>query len=361
MAGKEIPIETTRTYYDVRKLLSYGAQINVIIGSRSIGKTYGLLKQCVQDWLKDGSEFGYIRRYGSELEDVQDNILDDVAQEFPNYQFRRQKDKYLIRKISDNDSEPWLTIGHLFVASKAGNYKGKPYPRVKRIVWDEYVRELNVFPGYLKNDIQALFSIYTSVARYRTNVAMYLLGNACDLIIPIFLFLGVDSEPKSGVTQFRKYVTNLDGSVTQVRFLIDYVKDAKFIEQVRASTFGALVAGTDEETVIVNGDFSNAGDLFIAKKPKSAKYHYGFKFRGATFGVWLDQENGRYYVNRKTTSDGVIYALSAQDMRPNLVLIEQAAPFLRNLRRLYGYNMVYFDSPATREGFVDMVRLVGVR
>ena len=295
------------------------------------------------------------------MENVEDNVLEDVAQEFPEYQFKRQKDKYYIRKVTEDNSEAWQIIGHLFVASKAANYKGIPYPRIKRIIWDEYIREVNVFPGYLKNDIQALFSIYTTVSRYRTNVSMYLLGNACDLIIPIFLFLGVNKEPKAGITQFRRYVEDLDGNVVQVRFLIDYVKDASFIKQVRASTFGALVSGTEEETVIVNGDFSNGGELFIAKKPKAAKFRYGFKFQGANYGVWLDAENGLYYINRKIVKDGVIYALSAQDMRPNLVLIEQAAPFLRNLRRLYGYNMVFFDSPATREGFVDMVRLVGVR
>lgn len=352
----------TRKYYDVGKLLSYNAEINGVFGSRSIGKTYGLMKQCVLDWMNRREEFGYIRRYQSELEVVQDNILDDVMQEFPDYETKRTKDRYYIRKRSTKkkNTNEWCVIGHLFAASKHADYKGKPYPKIRRIIWDEYIREVNSVPGYLKNDIQALFSIYTSVARYRENVSMYLLGNTCNLIMPLFLFLNINEEPKSGVTQFRKRV-NVDGEEKIVRFLIDYVKDGELIEQVKNSTFGALVAGSDEESVIINAEFNNGGNLFIEKKPSGAKFRYGFRWKGQPYGVWCDLSEGRWYINKKIPSDGLTFALTAKDMRPNLMLIEQATPFLKNLRRLYGYGMVYFDSPNTREGFVDLIRLIGLR
>lgn len=351
-----------RKYYDVPKLCSYNAEINGVFGSRSIGKTYGLLKQCIQDWLKRGEQFGYVRRYQSELEIVRDNILDDVMQEFPDYETKRIKSTYYIRKrvVDDKKQNKWQVIGHMFAASKHGDYKGTAYPYIRRIIWDEYIREIGAIPGYLPNDMQALFSIYTTISRYRENVSMYLLGNTCNLMMPLFLFLNINEEPKSGVTQFRKRV-NIDGEMKQVRFLIDYVKDGELIDQVKKSTFGALVSGSEEEQVIINAEFSNGGKLFIEKKTAVSKFHYGFSFKNKRYGVWCDLNEGKWYINKKIPSDGVMFALTAKDMRPNLMLIEQATPFLKNLRRLYGYGMVFFDSPNTREGFIDLIRMIGLR
>ena len=189
---------------------------------------------------------------------------------------------------------------------------------------------------------------------------MYLLGNTCNLMMPLFLFLNINEEPKSGVTQFRKRV-NIDGEMKQVRFLIDYVKDGELIDQVKKSTFGALVSGSEEEQVIINAEFSNGGKLFIEKKTAVSKFHYGFSFKNKRYGVWCDLNEGKWYINKKIPSDGVMFALTAKDMRPNLMLIEQATPFLKNLRRLYGYGMVFFDSPNTREGFIDLIRMIGLR
>ena len=39
-------------YYDYNKLYSYNALFNFIIGERGVGKTYGIMKKAVKDFIK---------------------------------------------------------------------------------------------------------------------------------------------------------------------------------------------------------------------------------------------------------------------------------------------------------------------
>lgn len=54
-------------YWDINKSLSYNALFNFIIGARGVGKSYGAKKLAIQNFLKKGKQFVYVRRYKEEL------------------------------------------------------------------------------------------------------------------------------------------------------------------------------------------------------------------------------------------------------------------------------------------------------
>lgn len=54
-------------YYDYHKILSYNAFINILIGERGVGKTYGASKMVINKFIKKHEQFAYIRRYKPEL------------------------------------------------------------------------------------------------------------------------------------------------------------------------------------------------------------------------------------------------------------------------------------------------------
>lgn len=56
-------------YYNYNKILSYNAFINILIGERGVGKTYGASKMCVNKFIKKNEQFAYIRRYKSDLKE----------------------------------------------------------------------------------------------------------------------------------------------------------------------------------------------------------------------------------------------------------------------------------------------------
>ena len=50
-------------YYDFSKLVSYNALLSFVIGERGVGKTFGAKKFVINDFLKNGNQFVYLRRY----------------------------------------------------------------------------------------------------------------------------------------------------------------------------------------------------------------------------------------------------------------------------------------------------------
>ena len=55
-------------YYNPQKLLSYNCLFNFIEGERGNGKTYAFKKFCIDNFIKKGLQFIWVRRYESELE-----------------------------------------------------------------------------------------------------------------------------------------------------------------------------------------------------------------------------------------------------------------------------------------------------
>ena len=77
-------------FYDWAKTLSYDADVTMVIGARGIGKTFGLRRQCIRDFLKDGSRFVEITRYNNELSGVSDGYFNRLSElpEFGDYMFK---------------------------------------------------------------------------------------------------------------------------------------------------------------------------------------------------------------------------------------------------------------------------------
>ena len=343
-----------RKFYDAPRTISYNADLTMIITMRSYGKTYGFIKEAVKDWLRDRSEFVFVRRYDTELKVSMPKLFDSMIEhrEFPGYEFKIEGNTGYIRKmaIDGEDENPWNIICHGIPLSKQANYKGVEFPRVKKVIFDEFIRVLKTPPGYLRDDVGAFLDLMKTITRDRDGVHAYLLGNACDLTCPYLAFAGIVKEPRVGYTWYKGK-----------SILVHYAKDQVFAEQERSTIVGRLVDGTPYSTVMIDNEFLNAHDTFIADKTKAAKFRYGFLCQGWTFGVWLDIREGIYYVNRKVPKDGKIFALTSSDMTPNYVMIERSSPFIKQIVRLFSMGVVRFDAPVTRERWLKMMTLYGVR
>lgn len=54
-------------FFNYNRVLSFGCLLNFLIGSRGVGKTYGISEFVTNQFLKKQEEFAYIRRYRNEL------------------------------------------------------------------------------------------------------------------------------------------------------------------------------------------------------------------------------------------------------------------------------------------------------
>ena len=53
----------TSIFWNLRETLTHNMLFNFIIGNRGGGKTYGAKEWAIDNFIKTGEQFGYIRRY----------------------------------------------------------------------------------------------------------------------------------------------------------------------------------------------------------------------------------------------------------------------------------------------------------
>src|SRR5699024_1747453 len=87
---------------------------------------------------------------------------------------------------------------------------------------------------------------------------------------------------------------------------------------------------------------------FIAKRPKDTEHQFSLVYLGNKYGVWVDWENGEYYVSSKGANAPrhKTISMSLSDNKPNNVSIRKYRnmPFMKAFRMAGENNSIYFDS-----------------
>ena len=164
-------------YYSRNDLLSYNALFNFVVGERGTGKTYQFKDWAISDFIKNGNQFVYVRRYKTEFKDI-GNFFDDIIKKYPNHKFSVGYGKFFI----DNK-----IAGFYIPLSVAITKKSVAYPNVNKIGFDEFILEKSSL-HYLPNEVNAFLGLYETIARDRNNVRCLFMANSVTLINPYFLF-----------------------------------------------------------------------------------------------------------------------------------------------------------------------------
>lgn len=352
-------------FYDWEKTLSYDAPITGVFGARDIGKTFGLREQMLRDYFKDGYNHVEICRYAKQVPRVCAGYFDKVARDTRDENLKKKlygaRFRYQGREafigFPDGDKKyKWDKILSVVALTESQDLKKQTFSHVRRVVMDEAILEANDrYHDYLPNEYAKLANLMDTIARQqpgeKTDVRLYLLGNAVDLINPYFAHFGIDEAPAFG---YRWYAGKL--------FLLHYPDPGGYGQKKLDTTLaGRMIKGTSEEASTAFNRFSNDSKTFIAKKPPRAKFTFGVVYRGESFGVWCDYDGGRYYVNKKIVeTGGPVFALSTEDHKPNYIVAKRANPMLKRFSEFYCLGVVYFDKASTRERFNDVLALFGV-
>lgn len=122
-------------FYDYHKILSYNVPVNILIGERGVGKTYGIKKFLIQRFLKKKEKFLYLRRYDKELKSVmQKDFFGDIRKEFPDVKLSTSGKSFIC------NSE---VFGYAKRLTEAQDLKSVSFDDIKYIVFDEYAIEKN--------------------------------------------------------------------------------------------------------------------------------------------------------------------------------------------------------------------------
>lgn len=136
-----------------------------------IGKTYGISKFVVKDYLKNKSQFAYIRRYKTELNKAVPKFFKGLIKnnEFPENELTTNGNTFYCDKEE---------IGYAMTLSTAQDLKGTNYSNVKYILFDEFIIEDGQRKIYLKNEAFVFLNLIETIARLRNDIKVFMLGNS---------------------------------------------------------------------------------------------------------------------------------------------------------------------------------------
>lgn len=351
-------------YYDWQRTLSYDADVTMVVGTRGVGKTFGLRTQFIRDWLKDGSRFVEVCRYKNELYNVSDGYFDRVGRqpEFSELEFRTDsRCAYVAYKNDKNErgKTDWRVIGYFAALSDAQMLKKKTFDNVRRIVLDEAIlNRTDRYHTYLRGEFSLLASLVDTVSRERadtngTRPRVYLLGNACNIANPYFAHYGVTSDIRFG---YRWYANKT--------FLLHYVDGGEYSREKAAGTVaGRMLSGTDAGEVDISNQFYTGGDEFVCRKPPRAKFLFGMVLDGSRYGIWVDETEGLYYVCEKIprNTERPVYSLTRSDSSMNYVAVRRADRVLQSFSNLWYLGLMRYETVDLKRRFSDVLALFGIR
>lgn len=294
-------------FYNYDRVISYNAFLNFLIGERGVGKTFGASQFVTKQFIKKKHEFVYLRRYKTDLEKGKKKFFKALIKEnkFPEHKLEVKGDTFY---IDDN------VAGYSITLSTAHQFKSSNFPNVKYIIFDEFLIEEGQ-SHYLKNEVSIFLGLIESVARME-DVKIFCLGNATNDINPYFLFFNLSIPYKNDIKLFK------DGLI-----LIQYMENKEYREAKKKTKFGRLVEGTDYEDYAINNKFLDDNKLFIEHKTGQSKFTFSFIYKGMTFGVWIDYNNGKIYVSNDYINNGLCFATTTDDHKPNTLLYSIAKKY----------------------------------
>lgn len=338
-------------YYDWQKTFSYSkAKWVLVISARGYGKTYGIRKQCVRDYIKKGFRFCEIVRHKSEVPIVAKGYFDKLQrQEFPKYSFKYEANQFYIMR---SEKKGWELIGYIAALTDEQLVKKITFDKVKRMVFDEAIIEhKDRYKRYLPREFARLVGLRSSITRpipgQPDKSVVYLLGNAVDYTCPLFEELRIDR-----IVDYGRHVFS-DGDV-----LLDYVEPIYYDEFKQNTAIGRALDGKESATLFAN-EFSGASQEYVEPKPKGSKFWRGYVFAGHVYALWIGADD-YCYVTGKAPASARLRALSLDDDRVNYDLIKRSGEDWKMLRNLFYYKLMRYENATLRERYADMLISLGI-
>lgn len=238
------------------------------------GKSFGAKKYVIEQYNKKRSQFLYLRRYDNEIKEIfektknQKDFFDDIKETFPNNKLKAENRKFYI------DGE---IFGFAKRMTEAQDLKSSVYQNVKTIIIDEYPIENTRHRHYLQNEGMVILGIIDSIIRNRSDIKIFILGNAVEGLeySPLFSFFDLSLPYNSDIKLFKD---NL--------ILVQYMDNEEFRKDRENTLIGKLAKGTLYEKYALQNKILDKNKNFIEKKNGSAKFSFAIIYEGETYGIW---------------------------------------------------------------------------
>lgn len=323
-------------YLNYNKILSYPFLFSFIVGMRGGGKTYGFKEWAINDFLKNGNQFIYLRRYKSELKSVK-TFFKDI------------QDKYDV-KLEVKGYEFWIDgkcAGYAIPLSTSQMLKSSSYPKVNKICFDEFI----ILQGslrYMPNEVMHFLEFYETVARLRDNVKVIFCGNSITQVNPYFMYFNIELKKQQFDYDSKRFI------------LVVQHKDIEFSEVKNQTKFGKLIQGTEYGNYSVENEFYLDDMGFIESMKNPCDEIIQIKFNGNIYGVWFDKYTGIYYACYAHHDTSLSIAVLKEDISEGFYLSKKNDFAGKLLRKIFSQNMLRYEDIKLKKIFYEIYKVLSV-
>lgn len=341
-------------YYSLNKINKKNATYNVIFGERSNGKTYATLKQVLENYFIDGSQFAYIRRWSVDVQPKRMNNLfnaiieDGYLEKLSGGKFTAifyRTGRFYLCTYNDKGKPIYNEediIGYAFSLSENEHNKANSYPRVTTIIFDEFLTN----KIYLPDEFMLFMNTVSTIVRQRTNVKIYMLGNTVNKFCPYFKEMGLTNilTMKQGTIDVYTY------GETKLKVAVEYADSKK---KFKKNNF--YFAFNNPKLKMITG---GAWELNIYPHapvkwlPKNIIFTYFIDFNDSLYQCEIinKDDNVFTYIHEKTTpiknpDKDIIYTL---DYNPkinyNINILKPLNDYQNKITWFFTHDRVYYQN-----------------
>lgn len=349
-------VKMKQKFYSMKNIMEKNAQYNIIIGERSNGKTYALLKYGLENYIKHGKQFAIIRRWNEDFTGkrgqtmfnaiVENGEIEKLTRgEWTNIYYYGSK-WYLCKYDPDTGKRitPETPIAYGFSISAMEHDKSTAYPNITTIIFDEFISRT----AYLPDEFILFMNVCSTIIRHRTNVKIFMLGNTVNKYSPYFSEMGLThiKSMKQGDIDVYQY------GQSELKVAVEYCntnsktggKDSDFYFAFNNPKLTMITGGTWEIDIYPH--------LPVKYTPSEILFTYFIIFDDETLQCEIIQHEDLLftYIHRKTTDiknpeTDFIYSTDYSP-RYNRVrkITKPVTPLEKKIARFYATDKVFYQN-----------------
>lgn len=206
-----------KKYYNIKNLKSTNAQYMMLLGERANGKSYQVKHTCIEDWLKDGTKFIYLRRWQRDIKtSAVEMYFEDVdIPKLTNGEWegiRAWQNTIYIYRMNDKGKRVQKEIGMYLALNEAERYKSWAFVGYGNIIYEEFITDQT----YLENEPTRLQQFISTIFRLSRG-SVYLVGNTLSRVCPYFHEWSLEGvlKQKQGTIEIYHY-HDFDGDTVDI-------------------------------------------------------------------------------------------------------------------------------------------------
>lgn len=220
-------------YYSLLRILAENADYNIIIGERSNGKTYAVKDYILEHYFKDNAQGAIIRRMDTDFEHP-NTFFDDTVENGLVTKYSKGKwdrvvfltgNWYFAKYDEDLDklvysNEPFC---YKFALSRMEHYKSHSYPRIKNVLFDEFLTR----SVYLPDEFVVFQNMLSTIIRGNDDVKIFMCANTVNKYSLYYEEMGITNIEKMKEGDIDVYTYGDSGLKVAVEFANGVITNGK--------------------------------------------------------------------------------------------------------------------------------------